>query len=86
MVLAHLSSMVSKSGIARVSLTVTCPSCAAIQWPVSPEQLTVGIAWVLASAEVQQIPRGVEERVELLEMARDERADVRHRAFLPEAC
>jgi hypothetical protein len=42
-------------------------------------------AWVLASAEVQQIAQGVEDRVELLEAARDERADVRHRVFLPEA-
>jgi hypothetical protein len=49
-----------------------------------PQRGIVCPARELPAAEVQQVAAGVQERMHLFKAAGDERADVRHRAVLPD--
>jgi hypothetical protein len=49
-----------------------------------PQRGIVCPARELPAAEVQQVAAGVQECMQLFEAAEDERADVRHRAVLPD--
>ena len=55
-----------------------CPHMDQPQWRI------VFPARALPAADIQQVPAGVQQRIQLFEAARDEGADVRHRGVLPE--